>query len=174
MYIFRKPFKIFFLLTTCYVSMAWAQPPNPDCAEQKTDFSLEALLTGHSTGVQRKRNNEFTHTGKPNGIFYCNPLTLKGVALNYNALTLESKGELKLIKGEPKNGKIVEIPFYLHLRRKGKLITPWGGKNVIFSKVEISGILKAAQEGDELIVEPANEEDWPAKRIVKIGYKGGC
>jgi len=43
---------------------------------------------------------------------------------------------------------------------------------VIFSKIEISAILKAAKDGDELIVEPVNKEDWPAKRIVKIGWDG--
>jgi len=65
----------------------------------------------------------------------------------------------------------VEIPFYLHLRRNGVLITHPCGNGVIFSKIEISIILKAAQNGDDLIIEPVNEEDWPAKRIVTIGDK---
>ena len=97
---------------------------------------------------------------------------LAGVAFDYNAFTLESKGELTLIKGDPKSGKVVEIPFYLNLRRNGMLLTHPCGEGVIFSKAEISTILKIAQNGDELIVEPVKKEDWPAKRIIKIG--GGC
>jgi hypothetical protein len=157
MKLFKKSFTIFFLLTTCCASLTWAQPfrsfssfLNPDCA------ALE------------KHDNEFAYSGQPNGNFYCNPLMLEGVVFNFNAFTLKSKGELKLIKGEPNSGKVVEIPFYLHLRRNGVLVTHTCGKGVIFSKAEISTILKAAQDGDELIVEPVKKEDWPAKRIVKI------
>lgn len=149
------------LFTTCCISLTWSQSAssfssvlNPDCARQK------------------KLDNEFAYSGQPNGNFYCNPLMLEGVSFNYNAFTLKSKGELKLIKGKPKSVKTVEIPFYLHLRRNGMLVTPPCSKGVIFSKAEISAILKAAQKGDELIVEPVNKEDWPAKRIVKIGGDG--
>jgi hypothetical protein len=97
---------------------------------------------------------------------------LEGVAFDYNAFTLESKGALTLIKGDPKSGKVVEIPFYLNLRRNGKLLTHPCGEGVIFAKAEISTMLEIAQDGDELIVEPVKKEDWPAKRIIKIG--GGC
>jgi hypothetical protein len=152
---------IFFLFFTCCTSLSWAQPfrefssfVNPACAEQE------------------KRDNEFAYTGQPNGIFYCNPLMLGDMAFNYNAFTLESKGELRLTKGESKSGKEVEIPFYLRLRRNGILVTHACSEGVIFSKVEISVILKVAQDGDELIIEPVNKEDWPAKRIVKIGGDG--
>ena len=78
---------------------------------------------------------------------------LEGVALNDKVFTLKSKGELKLIKGDPKSGKIVEISFYLHRLRNGVRVTHPCGEGVVFSKVEISTTLKAAQEGDELIVE---------------------
>jgi hypothetical protein len=150
MKLFKKSFTIFLLFSTCCASLTWAQPLSPDCLDQK------------------KRDNEFANNGKPNGNFYCNPMMLEGVAFNYNAFTLKSEGELKLIKGDPKSGKIVEIPFYLHLRRNGMLVTHTCGEGVIFSKAEISTILKVAQDGDELIVEPVNKDDWPAKRIVKI------
>jgi hypothetical protein len=157
MKLFKKSFILFFLLSTCCASLTWAQPfssfssfLNPDCA------------------TQEKRDNEFAYSGRPNGNFYCNPLMLEGVAFNYNAFTLKSQGELKLIKGDSKTGKIVEIPFYLSLRRNGMLVTHTCGRGVIFSKAEISTILKIAKDGDELIVEPVNKEDWPAKRIVKI------
>ena len=157
---FKKSFTVFFLLATCCASFTRAQSfrsfnsfPNPNCLELQN------------------RNHEFAYSGQPEGIFYCNPLMLEGAKLDYFAFGLESKGELKLIKGDAKSDAIVEIPFYLHLRRNGVTVTHPCGEGVIFSKVEISAILKVAQDGDELIVEPVNKEDWPAKRIVKIGDK---
>lgn len=163
MKLFKKSFTIFFLLAIGFVSLTWAQSSN----SSSLFLNYDPLLLS-CPGAER-RHNEFAYSGQPNGNFYCNPLMLEDVAFDYNAFTLESKGELKLIKGEPKSGKIVEIPFYLYLRRNGMLVGHPCGEGVIFSKVEISTILKAAQNGDELIVEPVNKEDWPAKRIVKIG-----
>ena len=155
------PKTLFLLLATCCASLSWAQPfrtfsafLNPDCA------ALEA------------RDNELTHNGQPQGNFYCNPLLLDGESFNHNAFTLKTKGELKLIKGDAKSGKVTEIPFYLHLRRNGVLIAHACGQGVMFSKIEISTILKDAKDGDELIIEPVNKEDWPAKRIVTI--VNGC
>jgi hypothetical protein len=163
MKLFKKSFTIFFLLATCCASLTWAQ----------SFRRFSPLLNPYSyCADQGKRNNEFAYSGQPNGFFYCNPLMLEGVKFDYNAFTLESKGELTVIKEEPKSGKAVEIPFYLYLRRNGMLVTGPCGECVIFTKAEISTILKVAQNGDELIVEPVNKEDWPAKRIVKIG--DGC
>jgi hypothetical protein len=159
-------FTIFFLLSTVCASLGWAQSGRAF----GSFLNYDPLLL--SCPGAEKRNNEFAYNGQPNGNFYCNPLRLEGVAFDYNTFTLESKGELKLIKGESKSGKEVEIPFHLYLRRNGTLIAHPCGEGVIFSKVEISTILKAAQNGDELIVEPVNKEDWPAKRIVKIGGDG--
>jgi len=166
MKLFKKSFTIFFLLATCCASLTWAQS-----FRSFSSFPNYDPLLLSCPGAE-KRDNEFAYSGQPNGNFYCNPLMLEGVAFDYNAFTLESKGELKLIKDEPKSGKIVEIPFYLYLRRNGMLVTHPCGEGVIFSKVEISAILKVAQMGDELIVEPVHKEDWPAKRIVKIGGNG--
>jgi hypothetical protein len=163
MKLFKISLIVFFLFSTCCASLTRGQSFRSFSSSLKPDFLLLSC-----PGAE-KRDNEFTYNGEPNGNFYCNPLMLGGVAFDYNAFTLESEGELKLIKGGPKNGEIVEIPFYLHLRRNGMLVTHTFGEDVIFSKVEISTILKFAQAGDELIFEPANKEDWPAKRIMKIG-----
>lgn len=165
MKLFKKSLAIFFLFSTCCASLTWAQSSR----SFNSFLNHDPLLLSCPGAEQKKRDNEFAYSGEAKGNFYCNPLMLEGVAFNYNAFTLESKGELKLIKGEPKSGKIVEIPFYLHLRRNGMLVTHACGEGVIFSKAEISTILKVAQDGDELIIEPVNKEDWPAKRIVKIG-----
>jgi hypothetical protein len=162
MKLFKKSLTIFFLLAACCASHSWAQP-----SPGFRSFSQFKITCAE----QEKRHNEFAYSGEPDGIFYCNSLTLEGLAFNYNAFGLESRGELKLIKGESKSYKTVEIPFYLRLRRNGIPVPLTCGEDVIYSKVEISIILKGAQDGDELIVEPVNKEDWPAKRIIKIGDK---
>lgn len=159
MKLFKKSLTIFLLLTTCCASLTWAQS-----FRRFNQFEI-------TCAEQEKRNNEFAYSGEPSGIFYCNSLTLDGNAFNYNGFSLESKGELKLVKGEPKGSKTVEISFYLRLRRNGMLVPLTCGEDVIYSKAEVSTILKVAQNGDELIIEPVNKEDWPAKRIVKIGDK---
>jgi hypothetical protein len=156
----KRSLTLSLLLSTCIASFA--------CAQSCRSFNS---FSKSICPDQQKRNNEFAYSGEPDGIFYCNSLMLDDQAFDYFAFTLESKGELKLIKGELKSGKTVEIPFYLHLRRNGMLVPLACGENVIFLKAEISAVLKAAQDGDELIIEPANKEDWPAKRIVKIGDK---
>jgi hypothetical protein len=162
MKLFKKSLTIFFLLTTCCASFTWAQ------AAQSFRRFEEFKIT---CPQEENRNNEFAYSGEPDGVFYCNSLTLDGLAFSYFGFTLESKGELKLIKGDSKSYKTVEIPFYLRLRRNGMPVPLACGDDTIYSKAEVSIILKVAQDGDELIVEPVNKEDWPAKRIIKIGDK---
>lgn len=180
----KKSLAICFLLSTCFATLTWAQCSRSFKSVLDPDFlafsqagvtqwkpqpltNLETIL-----GYNVQRDNEITYNGKPDGTFFWKPLMLDGEALYNNRFSLETKGELKLIKGETQSGKIIEIPFSLHLRRNGTLINAGQCKGGTFLKVEISTILKSAQDGDELIVEPVNKEDWPAKRIVKIG--GGC
>jgi hypothetical protein len=163
-----RRFMLLLLISTCSASFSRAQP---SCKFGSFVNSDPLLLLCPGVG-QKRIDNEFAYSGQAIGNFYCNPLLLDGMAFDYNAFTLESKGELKLIKGDATGGKVTEIPFYLRLRRNGMLVAHPCGEGVIFSKIEISAILKAAQDGDELIVEPVNKEDWPAKRIARIGWHG--
>ena len=117
-------------------------------------------------------DNEYVDRGEAIGNFYCNPLRLAGSVFDYNTFTLESKGELTLVKGDSKTGKMVEIPFSVYLRREGKLIAGSCVDGVVYTKIEVAAILAYAEKGDELVVEPFNNEDWPAKRIVRIEWRG--
>ncbi len=163
-----RRFFLVVLISTCSTSFSGAQPS----CKFGSFLNLDPLLLLCPGVGQKKIDNEFAYSGQAIGNFYCNPLLLDGMALDYNAFTSESKGELKLIKGDQKSGKLTEIPFYLRLRRNGTVVAHPCGEGVIFSKIEISAILKAAKDGDELIVEPVNKEDWPAKRIIRIGWSG--
>jgi hypothetical protein len=162
-------FTIILLVTTFCASIALSQTS----IGFNSFLNADPLLLSCPGVGPKKIDNEFTYSGEAKGNFLCNPLVLDGMVLDYNTFTLQSKGELKLIKGDQKSKKTIEIPFYLHLRRNGVLIAHPCGDGVIFSKIEISAILKAAQDGDELIIEPVNKEDWPAKRILRIGW-GRC
>ncbi|MEO5975987.1 MAG: hypothetical protein ABIS36_01305 [Chryseolinea sp.] len=180
---FKKLLAILLLFSSCSASLTWAQSSGGFGRFKKSEsltwaqslrisssFQTPDPLNLSCPGTKQKnQDNEYTHSGQPNGNFYCNPLMLEGVAFNYSAFTLESKGELAVIKGDPQNGKVVEIPFYLRLRRNGQFVNLAWGEGAIFTKADISILLKVAQIGDELIIEPVNKEDWPAKRIVKIG-----
>jgi hypothetical protein len=158
---FKKSLTIFLLFSTSCASLSWAQP-----------FRKFSSFLNSDCARLEMRDHEFANSGDSNGNFYCNPLMISGAPSSFRSFTLKSKGELTLIKGDAKSGEAVEIPFYLHLRRKGKLVTPAASDGVIFSKAEISIILKVALKGDELIIEPVNKEDWPAKRIITIEADG--
>lgn len=163
-----RRFILLFLISTCSASFSWAQPS----CKFSSSLKFDPLLLLCPGAGQKKIDNEFAYSGQAIGNFYCNPLVLDGMVFDYNKFTLETKGELKLTKGDPMSGKATEIPFYLRLRRNGTFIAHPCGEGVIFSKIEISAILEAAKDGDELIVEPVNKEDWPAKRIIRIGWSG--
>ncbi|HEY8934968.1 MAG TPA: hypothetical protein VIM65_07090 [Cyclobacteriaceae bacterium] len=121
------------------------------------------------------QDNEFVISAKAVGKFFDNPLRLDGYTLDYRAFSLESKGELTLIKGATLTSDTVQIPFYIYLRRDGTVINLPGkeAKRPQHVKVDISTILKYAAPGDQLIIEPVNKEDWQAKRILKL-LEGGC
>ena len=90
----------------------------------------------------------------------------------YAEFTLESKGELTVIKGAPGTGETVQVPFYAYLRRNGiKVFIP--GSDLKQTKIEISGILRHAKHGDLLVIEAVRKEDGAIKRILKV-FGGGC
>ncbi len=154
-------FIFFLLLGACCVSFTNAQ-----------SFRSFSTAINPFCSDLNNRNHEFVNTEPPDGFFYCNPLMLDDVAFAYHDFTLESEGELKVIKEDSKTKKKIEIPFHLYLRRNGTLIAHPCGAGVIFSKLEISTIMKFARNGEELIIDPVNKGDWPAKRIVRLG--DGC
>jgi hypothetical protein len=121
------------------------------------------------------QNNEFAFNEKNSPDFLCNPLQLNGQPLDYNTFSLASKGELTLIKSYPVIGQTVAIPFRIYVRRNG-VILMIPEENILNPrnlKIEISKILQYAKEGDQLIIEPANKDDWRAKRILKL-LDDGC
>lgn len=103
-----------------------------------------------------------------------NPLQLDGKPLDYRTFEYYTKGTLTVIKGQPNTKEAVAIPFYVSIRRNGKIIDskkmPFANK-VLF-KINMLDIFPFTQGNDMLIIRPANPEDWQAKRILKL--IGGC
>ena len=120
-------------------------------------------------------NNEYQGTGYEQGIFLSNPLMLNGKPLDYSVFGVRTKGELTLAKAKTIAGQTIQIPFYVYLRRNGnKVLIPGKVKpDAKQIKIELSQILEYAKPGDQLIIEPFNKEDGPAKRILKL-FENGC
>jgi hypothetical protein len=108
--------------------------------------------------------------------FDCNPLMLNDKVLDYGTFDLQSKGVLTLVKGNLITVKATPIPFYISIRRNGKILDD---KNMLFLnkplyKINLSKIFPFSEEGDLLIINPVNSENWKAKRILKLIGGGGC
>lgn len=144
----------------------------------QTFFYLQdSVKTSYNTNRAKEvmQDNEFVISTAAVGKFFDNPLLLEGKALDYYSFSLKSEGELTLIKGAALTGDTVQIPFYVYLRRNGTIIQLHGEEKLKLKHItiDISKILKSAEPGDQLIIEPVNKEDWQAKRILKL-LNGGC
>lgn len=120
-------------------------------------------------------DNEYQNTGYEQGIFLSNPLRLNGKPLDYSVFGMRTKGELTLAKETTIAGQTIQIPFYVYLRRNGNIvhISSEVKPDTKQTKIELSQILDFAKPGDQLIIEPVNKEDGPAKRILKL-FENGC
>jgi hypothetical protein len=108
-------------------------------------------------------------------VFSSNPLCLDGKVLDYSKFNMDSKGILTLVKDKQGTEDAKIIPFYVSIRRNGKIVED---EKMTFLKKEcyqinLSDIFPFSKSGDMLIIAPAREEDWKAKRILKL-FGGGC
>jgi hypothetical protein len=146
----------------------------------QTSFGVDSVLNlNPSRNTDRAKevmqDNEFVVSAETVGTFFINPLLLDGNTLDYSTFSLQSKGELSLVKGGALTGNPIQIPFYVYLRRNGRIIQLHGEETLKLKrlKIDLSMIMKFALPGDQLIIEPVNKEDWQAKRILKL-MEGGC
>jgi hypothetical protein len=106
--------------------------------------------------------------------FHANPLLINGYSLNYDTFDAGTRGILTVVKGDPDSKEAQPIPFYVSLRRNGKILTDkkMSFLNKALYKVNLSDIFPFSQQGDVLIINPVRREDWKAKRVLKL--VGGC
>jgi hypothetical protein len=133
---------------------------------------LQAWIPAYNHAKQVQQNNEFVEASDDASDFYCNPLLLNGKMLDYNTFTLESKGTLSVVKGNPSDSKAEKIPFTIMVRREGKIITTIDVSAKELYEIDIAKVFTTAKSGDQLIVDPVNPKDSKAKRILKLLYWG--
>ncbi len=118
--------------------------------------------------VQIRQDNEFdrNEAGKHTNI-HVNCLLLNATPMDIAFFSTKSWGILSVVQGKPGSGSEIPIPFRVYLRRNGQILHNPLYKNPLY-EVSISKVLCLAQVGDVLIVDPVNEEDYKAKRILKL------
>ena len=101
--------------------------------------------------------------------FYYNPLLLNGKSMNIEKFSVVAKGVLGMIGGNSESGQREKIPFFIYLKRAGKIVdASTCTHNHPVMAVEISEVLKFAKAGDELIIDPANKTEKAGRRVLTV------
>lgn len=80
-----------------------------------------------------------------------------------------STGMLTLVKENRVSGKSEKVPFLIYLRRAGKIINAdsYAHNNAVTS-INIADVVRSAQPGDELVIDPTVTSDKVGRRIIII------
>lgn len=80
-----------------------------------------------------------------------------------------STGKLTLVKENRVSGKSEKVPFLIYLKRAGKIINAdsYAHNNAVTS-INIAEIVRSAQPGDELVIDPTVTNDKVGRRIIII------
>jgi hypothetical protein len=127
----------------------------------------------HAQKVAQDSEFERKDVGK-DADFAANPLLINGIPLNYDTFDGNTKGILTVVKGNPNSKEAQTIPFYVSIRRNGRILKD---EKMSFLKkklqsVKLSDIFLFTKFDDVLIINPVKAEDWKAKRVLKL--LGGC
>ncbi|MGA0559804.1 hypothetical protein ACO2Q8_24295 [Larkinella sp. VNQ87] len=115
---------------------------------------FENRLAG-ATGEERKKT------------FSANPLLLNGLPVDYAWFSIQSRGKLSVVEGDPSEPGCNRIPIRVYLRREGRIVSscqPVAGAN----EVDLADIMPLAHHGDEFVIEPTRKEDAMAKRVIRL------
>jgi hypothetical protein len=166
----KKSVSLLMLLTVIICSRTTAQ-----------DLSLNALLKPIRAQVIKPdmpmplvQHLQYISPGCDKGNFFATPLLLNGQPLAYKDFTVESKGELTVIKNAVINQIATEVPFHVYLMRTGNKVFIPGKERPDLNqmKVDISEILQIAIPGDKLIIEAVRQEDAAVTTMFKVPGRG--
>ncbi|MES2516630.1 MAG: hypothetical protein V4585_00900 [Bacteroidota bacterium] len=105
-------------------------------------------------------------TARENEKIISNPLLIDGEPINYEQFSLTSRGIVTMIAEDSKSKKTMTIPFKIYLRRDNKIVHLGGSSSTDkLSEIEISQILKFANLGDELVIEPIDKKFQTSTRV---------
>lgn len=98
--------------------------------------------------------------------FY-NSILFNGKPLINEQFSLSSRGFLTMVMSDSKT----KIPFRIYLKRQEKIV-PLGGSAYEnnLTEIEVSEILKFANLGDQLIIEPVEKKPQTAIKVIFLRY----
>lgn len=100
---------------------------------------------------------------------YSNPLTINGHPLNNDTLSPDSRGVLAVVDGDPASQRHKPVSFRVWLRRAGVIVRLGASSETrVVQSVQLAKLLRFAQFGDELIVEPAQPGNQRGRRVIKV------
>ncbi len=102
---------------------------------------------------------------------HCSPLLIDGQPVDSTVFSVETRGTLTLVRGDPATSAATPIGFRVSLRRDGKIVDePKSGLlNRALFEADLGRILAFVRPGDQLIVAPIDGSDWRAQRIIDLG-----
>ena len=176
-FIMQEKTKCLFLVLVCAFNVQIASAQLSYFTIKYTQLDAFYLSPSEVNAKKVMQDNEIERNNNgQESVIPSNPLMLDGKKLDYGSFSLMSKGVLNLVKSEPVTGGVTAIPFYVSIRRDGKILENKKMRfaNKSLEKINLSEILSFAKEGDVLIIKPVRAEDFLAKRILKLTYGGGC
>ncbi|WP_221393962.1 hypothetical protein [Dyadobacter sp. NIV53] len=101
--------------------------------------------------------------------FYPNPLLLNGKSVEFSIFSLVNTGKISLVKGNPDSELKTKIPFYIYIKRSGKIVDAYSyAHNNAVTEFEMAEILKFAQVGDQIFIDPAGKNEQVGRRIIVV------
>lgn len=102
--------------------------------------------------------------------FHRNPFTLNGQPLfNYDAFSLNSRGVLALVEGNPASAQCKPVRFRAYLRRAGVVVQRGPSEPILAGySVQLHEVLRYALPGDELVIDPVDPAHEQAKRVILL------
>jgi hypothetical protein len=100
-----------------------------------------------------------------------NSVLFNGKPFVYDQFSLSSRGVLTMVINDSKTKEMKSMAFRIYLKRQDKVL-PFGvynhGNGV--SEVEVSEILKFANLGDQLIIEPVEKKGQMSTSVIFLRY----
>lgn len=98
-------------------------------------------------------------------------LHLNGKLTEPKELIHVTNGRLTLVDHNPNSGPETEVQFFAYLKRAGKIVDVNAyAHNFSVRSIELGEILRSAQVGDDIIIEPVKKTDISARKIIYVKY----
>jgi hypothetical protein len=114
--------------------------------------------------------SQSTFGGENEKAFY-NSVLFNGKPLVYDQFSLSSRGVLTMVMNDSKTKEMKTMPFKVYLKRQDKIL-PFGVSNQVsgVTELEVSDILKFANLGDQLVIEPIDKKSQISTKVIFLRY----